>query len=80
MIRIRTRFGDKRVYTIFFNGKWITMATGMEAKDADTLMDAGQNHLLTSCQLRERIENAKVSLQEKEAEVDSDSLSNQPVG
>jgi hypothetical protein len=53
MIRIRTKFDEKhRVYTLFHAGKWVTMATGMETKDAATLYDAGLNHLQLACALR----------------------------
>ena len=45
MIRIRTNVGDKRVYTLFHAGKWVTLITGQQAKDADTILQAGINHL-----------------------------------
>lgn len=45
MIRIRTNIGDKRVYTLFHAGKWVTLITGQQSKDADTLLQAGTNHL-----------------------------------
>jgi len=45
MIRIRTTVGNKRVYTLFHAGKWITLITGQQAKDADTILQAGINHL-----------------------------------
>ncbi len=45
MIRIRTTVGDKRVYTLFHAGKWVTLITGQQARDADTILQAGINHL-----------------------------------
>lgn len=57
MIRMRTTFGDKRVFTLFFNGKWVTMATGMQTIDAASLLEAGQNHLTYALNLRKQ-ENA----------------------
>lgn len=45
MIRIRTTVGDKRVFTLFHAGKWITLITGQEAKASDNILQAGINHL-----------------------------------
>jgi hypothetical protein len=45
VIRIRTNVGDKRVFTLFHAGKWITLATGQESKSADNLLQGGINHL-----------------------------------
>jgi hypothetical protein len=56
MIRIRTSFGDKRVFTLFFKGEWITLASGMEAKVATTLQEASFNHLESAKALRDRLQ------------------------
>lgn len=44
-IRIRTSFGDKRVFTLFHNGLWVTMGSDLETKETANLMQAGINHL-----------------------------------
>lgn len=48
MIRIRTQVGDKRVFTLLQDSKWVTFATGLQYKEADTLLEAGQNHLMAA--------------------------------
>lgn len=49
MLRIKTRIGEGKVYTLFFNGKWITMLSypgkQTNSTDADNLREAGENHL-----------------------------------
>lgn len=60
LIRIRTKIDDKhRVYTLFHNGKWVTLITGSEAIDADTLFVAAQNHIRAAYDLREKVAPAK---------------------
>jgi hypothetical protein len=54
MIRIRTTIGDKRVYTLFHAGKWVTLITGQQAKDADSILQAGINHLEASKNLLQK--------------------------
>ena len=48
MIRIRTKIGYKRVFTILDKDKWVTFASGQQYKEADTLLEAGQNHLMAA--------------------------------
>lgn len=56
MIRIRTRIGEGRVFTLFFNGKWVTMLSYPGKKtnstDADNLREAGENHLAYALDLQ----------------------------
>lgn len=52
LVRMRTRVGDKRVFTLFFNGKWVTMATGLQTVDATSLAEASQNHLALALNLQ----------------------------
>lgn len=56
MIRIRTQIGDKRVSTLFHNGKWHTLVTGGGGAEADNLLEAGRNHLQAALQLRNKTE------------------------
>lgn len=56
MIRIRTNIDEKhRVFTLLHAGKWVTMATGLETKDAVSLLEAGQNHLQAAMALRNKV-------------------------
>lgn len=48
MIRIRTKIGYKRVFTIFDKDKWVTFASGQQYKEATSLLEAGQNHLMAA--------------------------------
>jgi hypothetical protein len=65
MIRIRTRLSGEgnHVFTIWFNGKWITLATQggkmVESYNSTSLMEAGQNHLQAAFSIREKIQPAK---------------------
>lgn len=59
MIRIRTTIGDKRVFTLFHDGKWVTLVTGGGHKDASSLSEAGRNHLEAAYDLREKLFPAK---------------------
>jgi len=60
VIRIRTKINDShRVYTLFHNGKWVTLVTGGTAKDTDSLAEAGRNHLEAAYSLREKLFPAK---------------------
>jgi len=53
MIRIKTMIGELRVYTLFFNGKWITLYNGWgDSLDATNLYDAGQNHLRAAAHMK----------------------------
>lgn len=53
MIRIKTVFGaystnqkeTYRVYTLLHGGKWVTLCSGRQTTDANSLLEAGQNHL-----------------------------------
>jgi hypothetical protein len=54
LIRIRTQVGDKRVSTLFHNGKWHTLVSGGGGGEADSLLEAGRNHLQAALQLREQ--------------------------
>ena len=48
MLRIQTKIGGNRVYTLFFMGKWVTLITingKSSSTDALNLYDAGVNHL-----------------------------------
>lgn len=46
MIRIRTKVGNGRVFTCLDKDKWVTFATGLQFKEATSLLEAGQNHLM----------------------------------
>lgn len=48
MIRIRTKVGDKRVFTLMQGDKWVTFATGLQHKDSATLAEAAQHHLMSA--------------------------------
>lgn len=65
MIRIRTGFNDSRgqgrVFTLFHDGKWVTMGTGMQTVEATSLLEAGQNHLRMANELRNKLNGANVS-------------------
>jgi hypothetical protein len=54
MIRIKTVIGNKRVYTLFHDGKWISLITGQEAKVSDNLLQAGINHLEAASSLLQK--------------------------
>jgi len=55
MIRIRTIIGDKRVFTLFHAGKWVTLVTGGQHRDANSLLEAGQNHLQAALALQSKL-------------------------
>lgn len=56
MLRIKTKIGEGKVYTLFFNGKWITMLSypgkQTNSTDADNLREAGENHLAYALDLQ----------------------------
>lgn len=57
MIRIRTRVGEGRVFTLYFGHEWVTiMSLNGKSKStgADTLLEAGENHLSFCKQLKEK--------------------------
>lgn len=58
MIRIVTRFGDKRVTTLQYNGKWITLTSLSQYPhlSADDLYQAGRNHLQAACALKDSLQ------------------------
>lgn len=61
MIRIVTRFPvmgrvKYKVSTIFYGGKWHTIATDMPTKSTEYLVDAGQNHLDMALLLKKKAE------------------------
>lgn len=48
MIRIKTQLDNNRVFTLWFMGKWVTLATingRSSSLDANSLYEAGLNHL-----------------------------------
>lgn len=50
MLRIKTKIGTGKVYTLYQNGLgWVTIMTKPDGKtnstDADNLREAGENHL-----------------------------------
>lgn len=56
MIRMRTKVGNGRVFTLYFMGKWVTLINdGQRASstDSDNLLDAGINHLNACNKLKE---------------------------
>jgi len=56
MIRLRTKVGNGRVFTLYFMGKWVTLindGTRASSVDADNLMMAGANHLAAATKLKE---------------------------
>ncbi len=67
MIRIRTKIGEGRVFTLYFQGEWVTIMSGAgktQSTEADTLMGAGINHL-TYCQKLKEIANERGRLAAK---------------
>jgi len=66
MIRIRTKLDNNNlshVYTVFFNGRWITysMLNGhkLDTLETPNLMEAGATHLRMSSWVREALEDKK---------------------
>jgi len=57
MIRIPTRLGDKRVKTLQHGSKWFTVSNLSQSPYmvADTLYEAGQNHLQACLDLQEKL-------------------------
>ena len=57
MIRIRTKVGNGRVFTLLFMSKWVTLMSyeGGRSKstDAPSLLEAGENHLAYCKHLKE---------------------------
>jgi len=56
MIRIRTKVGVGKVFTLFFGGEWVTIMSGIgrsESTGANTLLEAGGNHLAFCRKLQE---------------------------
>jgi hypothetical protein len=56
MIRIRTKVGEGRVFTLYFQGEWVTIMSGVgktQSTESDTLMGAGINHLIYCEKLKE---------------------------
>jgi len=67
MLRIRTKIGEGRVFTLYFQGEWVTIMSGMgktQSTEADTLVGAGINHL-AYCQKLKEITNERGRLAEK---------------
>lgn len=58
MIRIKTKWDDCKVLTIWFNEKWYTLAHKGETLvydyEAKSLLEAGQNHLLAASDLKRK--------------------------
>ena len=56
MLRIRTKVGEGRVFTLFFMDEWVTIMSGIgrsESTGAKTLLEAGENHLAFCRKLKE---------------------------
>lgn len=48
MIRIRTKIGEAKVFTLFFRDEWVTIMSGFgksQSTAAKSLLEAGANHL-----------------------------------
>ena len=62
-IFIRTKIGEHTVFTIWqnsgSNGEWITLFGNSNVLKAENLFQAGQNHLKTAYDLREKVMPAK---------------------
>lgn len=61
MIRIRTKLGEAKVFTLYFQGEWVTIMSGLgktQSTEADTLAGAGINHL-NYCQKLKEIHNER---------------------
>lgn len=61
MIRIRTKVGEGKVFTLFFRDEWVTIMSGVGASQstaAKTLLEAAQNHL-TFCTLLQEKQTTK---------------------
>jgi len=60
VLRIRTNLQNGRVFTLLFQGKWITIfhsGSKSGSVDAATLHEAGQNHLNYCLQLQREAEH-----------------------
>ncbi len=67
MLRIRTKVGEGKVFTLYFQGEWVTIMSGVgktQSTESDTLMGAGINHL-TYCQRLKEIANERGRLAAK---------------
>lgn len=67
MIRLRTRVGKGRVFTLYFMGKWVTLindGTKSSSMDADNLALAADNHLTASLSLKETMNERRRSTQQ----------------
>ena len=56
MIRIRTKVGQGRVFTLFFREEWVTIMSGIgksESVGAKSLLEASENHLAYCRKLKE---------------------------
>lgn len=57
MIRIRTKVGVGRVFTLYFRNEWVTIMSGMgpsKSTGAKTLLEATENHLAYCKFLKEK--------------------------
>lgn len=62
MIRMRTKVGDGRVFTLYFMGKWVTLINDgkrSSSMDADSLALAGNNHLTACVRLKEIMDDRR---------------------
>lgn len=67
MLRIRTKVGEGKVFTLYFQGEWVTIMSGVgktQSTESDTIMGAGINHL-TYCQRLKEITNERGRLAAK---------------
>jgi hypothetical protein len=62
MLRIKTKIGEGKVYTLFEYGRWITMTLYLNKQtnrqtsasvEANNLYEAGENHIAYALDLRE---------------------------
>ena len=52
-IRIRTWIGKRQIFTYFLYDHWVTIIDPIKCLETDSLEQAGQNHLLAACELRD---------------------------
>jgi hypothetical protein len=68
MIRIRTKVGDGRVFTLYFIGKWVTLINDgnrTSSMNAESLALAGDNHLTACVRIKEIMDDRRRRLTSK---------------
>jgi len=65
MMVIRTRFPNSlnreiRVVTLRYDNRWFTFAPGFDSQTAESLYEAGENHLRMSHKVKEKLESTGI--------------------